>query len=91
MFSIAIVRSPALALSLSKARRGIRWSIGFRIRLGLRGGPSPSRKSWTRLNAHLLRDIGESPDSAQIARLHYPLNAPLGLIGTDFDGRKWPH
>jgi hypothetical protein len=91
MFSIAIVRSPAFPLSPSKARLGIRWSIGFRIRLGLRGGSSPSRKSWTRLNAHLLRDIGESPDSAQIARLYELLNTPLGLIGTDFDGRKGPH
>ena len=83
MFSIAIVRNPTFLVLPAKFRLGIRWSIGFRVRLGLRGGPWRSRQSWTRLNAHLLRDIGESPDSAQIARLYELLNTPLGLIGTD--------
>jgi hypothetical protein len=83
MFSITIVRNPAFPLSPAKARLGFRWIIGFRVRLGLRGGPRSRRQSWTRLNAHLLRDIGETPQSAQIARLREPLNTPLGLIGTD--------
>ena len=81
MFSISIVQKPTFRFPPVKARVGIRWNIGFRAPWG----PSDRfcRQSWTRLNAHLLTDIGETPHSAQIAQLREPLNTPLGLVGAD--------
>jgi hypothetical protein len=83
MFSISVVRKPTFRFPLENARVGIHWNIGFRSRLGSSDRLWRSRQSWTRLNAHLLRDIGESPHSAQIAQLREPLNTPLGLVGAD--------
>ena len=83
MFSISIVQKPTFRFPPVKARVGIRWNIGFRAPLGPSDRFWRSRQSWTRLNAHLLTDIGETPHSAQIAQLREPLNTPLGLIGAD--------
>ena len=83
MFSISIVQKPKFRFPPVKARVGIHWNIGFRAPLGPSDRFWRSRQSWTRLNAHLLTDIGETPHSAQIAQLREPLNTPLGLIGAD--------
>ncbi|MBV9286319.1 MAG: hypothetical protein JO288_00610 [Hyphomicrobiales bacterium] len=44
---------------------------------------------WRRLNARALADIGETPATAERARLGDPLETPLGLVGggVDVDGR----
>lgn len=69
--------SPRSAIA-GDAYRAALLTLAHRLFINWANGPH-----WSKLNAHLLADIGETRASAEAAAAHRIFGAPLGTLGFD--------
>ena len=90
MTSITAITRPTFPSSAA-SRRLVGEAIAQLRRLAARWRDAPPRvPDWTSLNAHLLEDIGETPDSARYVALRNLFWPPLGSIGRLIEHKTGP-
>ena len=88
MTSITANAGPNYPHSAS-VRRLAGLAIAWLRRLGKRRPDAPAQtRDWRTLDAHLLADIGETPETARDAAERDPFWRPLGAMGSLFDHQR---